>query len=558
MASNRVKTGLFWLHMLLLELTGRILADVAKPEYRYYTYPERTEFMTEVSKEYPNITHLYSIGSSVGGREMWAIAIGKNPRKHVSLRPDVKYVGNMHGNEIANQVLLLHLIHHLVTQYKTNSTINSFLQTTRVHILPTMNPDGAEYAATVPGLGNIKTWYGTVDSRLMNSICHGTHGRFNKNGVDLNRNFPDKYVGSATGPRQSETQAMMKWMQEYQFVLSANMHGGAVLANYPLDSYPNARENRYSASQDDDIFIHLAKVYSYTHRNMYRGEGCQKHRQRIYRFVHGITNGARWYPIHGGLQDYNYLYAGCFELTLELHCCKFSPVSVLEERWNENKDALINFLMSVHIGVKGTVRAVNGLELKDASVRVVGREMFETKTTPFGEFWRLLLPGTYTLEVYKTGFALWSKVIIIPSGAPLIINITLEETSDDNWRIKNTRSSEGGDSGIICQVANDTDRTDRVPTIGNSETNFMHNERDTLTRETNFVHNETNRETVTSETNFVHNETKRDTANRDPNSALPVASDSVPIVNVHVNKFCLSVFCFLSLLLSTSLSIFQY
>lgn len=56
------------------------------------------------------------------------------------------------------------------------------------------------------------------------------------------------------------------------------------------------------------------------------------------------------FDILGGLQDYNYLYAGCFELTLELHCCKFSPVSVLEERWNENKDALINFLMSVHIG----------------------------------------------------------------------------------------------------------------------------------------------------------------------------------------------------------------
>ena len=31
-------------------------------------------------------------------------------------------------------------------------------------------------------------------------------------------------------------------------------------------------------------------------------------------FQGGITNGAQWYPLYGGMQDWNYLAAGCMEV----------------------------------------------------------------------------------------------------------------------------------------------------------------------------------------------------------------------------------------------------
>lgn len=38
----------------------------------------------------------------------------------------------------------------------------------------------------------------------------------------------------------------------------------------------------------------------------------------------------------GSMQDYNYAWHGCLEITLEMSCCKYPPASFLESHWNEN------------------------------------------------------------------------------------------------------------------------------------------------------------------------------------------------------------------------------
>ena len=51
--------------------------------------------------------------------------------------------------------------------------------------------------------------------------------------------------------------AVIKWMQNYNFVLSANLHGGAVVANYPFDKSRDPRIRgrvTSAASPDDKIF----------------------------------------------------------------------------------------------------------------------------------------------------------------------------------------------------------------------------------------------------------------------------------------------------------------
>lgn len=51
----------------------------------------------------------------------------------------------------------------------------------------------------------------------------------------------------------------------------------------------------YSRSLDDDVFIHLAKTYSFNHASMYKGTGCDNRQT----FPEGITNGYSWYQLEG-------------------------------------------------------------------------------------------------------------------------------------------------------------------------------------------------------------------------------------------------------------------
>lgn len=369
------------------------------------------DVMMSYSTVYPTLTRLYSIGQSVGGRELWVMEISDHPGVHEPGEPEVKYVGNMHGNEVTGRETLLHLIRYLCTNYSSNTKVQDLVDSTRIHILPSMNPDGYEVA--------IEGDYQSV------------RGRYNIYGVDLNRNFPDRF-GRSQGQIQPETQAVMDWLDQYPFVLSANFHSGALVVNYPFD---NSRSGSpvYTATQDNDIFVRLALSYSLTHPTMHKGLPCLQDS-----FPDGITNGADWYSIDGGMQDYNYLHSNCMEVTIEQLCFKFPYADQLEELWLANLPPMFKFLQQVHQGVKGFVFNESGLPIQGARVKV-GSRKHQVTTATDGDYWRLLSPGEYQLSVSADGYMTSTAAVTVGGqGAPVSVNFTL--TSRTTSRVGVLRS----------------------------------------------------------------------------------------------------------------------
>ena len=90
----------------------------------------------------------------------------------------------------------------------------------------------------------------------------------------------------------------------------------------------------------------LALLYAREHYNMATvGRSCAPDGTR---FKDGITNGVEWYEVVGGMQDFNYLFSNCMELTLELSCVKKPGEERLQTEWEYNKQSLLSYLGESH------------------------------------------------------------------------------------------------------------------------------------------------------------------------------------------------------------------
>ena len=136
---------------------------------------------------------------------------------------------------------------------------------------------------------------------------------------------------------------------------------------------------------------------------------------------------ADWYPITGGMQDMNYWAFGCMEITLEISCCKFPLPSQLETNWNENKKSLVEYLKNANNGIRGVVQYSNGIPAKYLSLQFGSREPI-FKTNEFGEYYRILLPGTYQIKVMLNCDVVYQTSVQIPNNERLLIfNISLTQ-----------------------------------------------------------------------------------------------------------------------------------
>uniref|UniRef100_A0A667GBL3 Carboxypeptidase Z n=1 Tax=Lynx canadensis TaxID=61383 RepID=A0A667GBL3_LYNCA len=411
-------------HDPLEKLRGGLDAEEVLPSglpptfvhFTHHSYAQMVRVLRRTAARCAHIAKTYSIGRSFNGKELLVIEFSARPGQHELMEPEVKLIGNIHGNEVAGREMLIYLAQYLCSEYLLGSPrIQRLLNTTRIHLLPSMNPDGYEVAAA-EGAG-YNGW---------------TSGRQNAQNLDLNRNFPDLtseyYRLEASGSIRSsripipqhywwgkvapETKAIIKWMRTTPFVLSASLHGGDLVVSYPFDLSKHSQEEKFSPTPDEKMFKLLARAYADVHPMMMDRSENRCGGNFLKRG--SIINGADWYSFTGGMSDFNYLHSNCFEITVELGCVKFPPEEALYTIWQHNKEPLLNFVEMVHRGIKGVVMDKFGKPVKNARILVKGIR-HDITTAPDGDYWRLLPPGSHIVIAQAPGYSKVIKKVTIPA-----------------------------------------------------------------------------------------------------------------------------------------------
>ncbi|KAM6163806.1 putative carboxypeptidase X1 [Rhynchocyon petersi] len=383
-------------------------------DFRHHNYNDMRKLMKQVNKQCPNITRIYSIGKSYQGLKLYVMEMSDNPGVHELGEPEVRYVAGMHGNEVLGRELLLLLMQFLCREYlQGNPRVTRLLTEMRLHLLPSMNPDGYEIAY-----------------RRGSELVGWAEGRWTYQGIDLNHNFADlntplwtaeddgmvphtvsnhhlplpAYYILPNATVAPETWAVINWMRRIPFVLSANLHGGELVVSYPFDMTRTPWAIReLTPTADDAVFRWLSTVYADANLAMQEPNrrACHSH---DFSLRGNVINGADWHTVPGSMNDFSYLYTNCFEVTVELSCDKFPHEIELPQEWENNKDALLTYLEQVRVGIAGIVWDKDTeLGIANAVISVEGIN-HDVTTAWGGDYWRLLTPGDYLVTASAKGY----------------------------------------------------------------------------------------------------------------------------------------------------------
>lgn len=203
---------------------------------RYYTPAKIEAALKALNAQYPQLTRLQQIGTSIQGRAIWAMLISSTPNPNdpgFLEKPSILFDGMHHAREIMTPEIVMDVAQTLLSSARLRSAAAiRTLSNWNVWIVPMLNVDG-----------NSLVWSSDPWWRK-NAQADGGSSAY---GVDINRNYAygwnscggssgsrwsDDYRGAAAGS-EPETKALMGLAAATRPVASLSYHSYSELVLYP-------------------------------------------------------------------------------------------------------------------------------------------------------------------------------------------------------------------------------------------------------------------------------------------------------------------------------------
>jgi carboxypeptidase T len=138
----------------------------------YHSYKELEGDLKSLESAHPSIVDLHTIGTSLEGRNIYAVKISDNVDRDEE-EAGVLFLGCHHAREWISVEVPFLLARRLAEGYEEDPAIRELVDRSEIWIVPLLNPDGLEYSINV-----YRYW-----RKNRRANADGTFG------VDLNRNY---------------------------------------------------------------------------------------------------------------------------------------------------------------------------------------------------------------------------------------------------------------------------------------------------------------------------------------------------------------------------------
>ncbi len=403
----------------------------------YRSYNDMLSELQQIVAEHPDICKLYDIGDSWGKiysaegyseyddfqHDIWLLKISDNVETEED-EPNIFYTGEHHAREPISMEMVMKIIHHIVDNYNIDNQITQDVNSKQIWFIPLINPNGHKLVWD----GTDVWWRKNIrDNNENHHIYTGNSSADDQDGVDPNRNYGFQWgnVGASDdwtsetyhgpGPfSEPNTQAVRDFISSHKFVAGISYHSYSELVLFPLGYENNTIAPDHDALQD--LAVQMANTIPKLNGGYY-------------------TPQESWqlYPCMGTSDDYFYGTFGIFAYTIELGVEFIPPASTMNQITDDNIQAAMilldrvdNKVLTGHTydattnqPISATVY-VNGVDNTGVSI-----EPYQSGET-FGRYYRLLLPGSYTVTFSKYGYQSQTFSVDISSDSQTVLDVSLQ------------------------------------------------------------------------------------------------------------------------------------
>lgn len=219
--------------------------------------------------------------------------------------------------------------------------------------------------------------------------------------------------------------------------MAGNFHGGTEVMNYPWDTWTTSGNPNADAAWWERVctnYVTTGRLFNASYMTD--------------TYSDGVTEGGDWYIITGGRQDYMNYYHHCREVTMEVDVDFITPVEDFSDKWNENYQAMLNYMQESLYGIRGVITdSCSGQPIRAKvfanSYDQANDSSHVYSALPVGNYHKYMNSGTYSLTFSAPGYT--SKTVnnvVLVNGTATYINVSLAPAASPDAQFSGTVTDE--------------------------------------------------------------------------------------------------------------------